>query len=423
MPEDYDLEDLMERLEAQIEAGEDIQRLLDEAASMGVTVQVGDQSSVVEMDPVEITVSPEELAAFDTYKLEASEMMRLRLAELKIESLAESQAITAAINQITNQAQFASEFDATPNYKKAVAEAFLGSWEDVAKTATKTALTAMGLPDVASPVFTFISAIQKEEARALAAASEKSVKDFLNNALTGVVDSMGKTIQGLGQDSEVTKACVEAAHEAAMGFWADDQESGRKQRDGRLVDFCDQLQEALSEAMKIGTMKLSDKHGEALKGLITGITATGYLDFGVVYHSTTVSEREDGKIQFKLASKEPTFASGGTPTLRGTPDDKRFGNAINDYLRQFGGTVNDLDIEKRAHYELRLASKGFFSDFRGYTMDGRAAWTQGTPSRIQVDPGDLLNYYKGDIPKVFFQYAHSGFKTARKYLTAKRVTA
>jgi hypothetical protein len=293
----------------------------------------------------------------------------------------------------------------------------------MAQTATKTALTAMGLPDVASPVFTFIGAIQKEEARALAAASEKSVKDFLNNALTDVVGNMSKTIKGLGKDSEVTKACVEAAHEAAMGYWADDQESGRKQRDGRLVDFCDQLQDALAKAMKIGTIEISAKHGEALKGLITGITATGYLDFGVVYHNTTVMEREDGKIQFKLASKEPSFANGGTPSLRGTPDDKRFGNAINDYLRQFGGNVNDLNIEKRAHYELRLASKGFLSDFSGYTMDGRATWTQGTPSGIRIDAGDLLNYYKGDIPEVFFTYAHGGFKTARKYLTAKRVTA
>ena len=52
MPEDYDLEDLMERLEEQIAAGEDIEKLLEEAAAHGVTVQIGDQTTEVEMDPV-----------------------------------------------------------------------------------------------------------------------------------------------------------------------------------------------------------------------------------------------------------------------------------------------------------------------------------------------------------------------------------
>jgi hypothetical protein len=423
MPEDYDLEDLMERLEEQIAAGEDIEKLLEEAAAHGVTVQVGDQSGEVEMDPMEIKITPEEMAAFDTYKLKASEMMRLRLAELKIEDLASSQAITAAIAQLTNQAQFASEFDATPNYKKALADAFLGSWEDNVKDATKAGLMAMGLPDVATPVFDFISVIQQEEARALAAASEKSVKDFLNKALTGVVKNMSKTIKELGKDSAITKACVGAAHEAAMGYWLDDQESGSKNRDGRLVEFCDQLQDALSQAMKIGTMDISARHAEALKGLITGITAVGYLDFGLVYHNTEVSESDDGRIQFNLTSQEPTFANGNTPSLRGTPDDKRFGNAINDYLRQFGGSINDLDIEKRVHYELRLASKGFFSDFRGYVMDGEASWTTGQASGVHLNPRDLLNYFKGDIPRVFFDYANGSFQTTAKYLDADRVTA
>jgi hypothetical protein len=423
MTEDYDLENLMERLDAQIAAGEDIENLLAEASAHGISVHIGDESSALEMEPVEIKITPEEMAAFDTYKLQASEMMRLRLAELKIEDLAASQAITAAIAQITNQAQFASEFDATPNYKKALADAFLVSWEDNAKKATQLGLKAMGLPDVASPVFEFISVIQQEEARALAAASEKSVKDFLNKALNGVVNNMSKTIKGLGKDSGVTTACVEAAHQAAMGYWLDDQDSGHKNRDGRLVEFCDQLQDALSQAMQIGTMDISTRHAEALKGLVTGITAVGYLDFGLVYHNTEVSESDDGKIQFKLTSQEPTLANGPKPTLRGTPDDKRFGNAINDYLRQFGGSINDLDIEKRAHYELRLASKGFFSDFRGYVMDGEASWTTGQASGIRINPRDLLNYFKGDIPRVFFDYANGSFQTAAKYLDANRVTA
>ena len=423
MTEDYDLENLMERLEAQLAAGEDIEQLLAEASAHGISVQIGDETSAVDMDPVEITVTPEEMAAFDSYKLTASEMVRLRLAEIKITSLAESQAITAAISQVTNQAQFASEFEATPNYKKAVADAFLGSWESMAQKAAKSSLGAMGLPNVAKPIITFICALQKEQSRALAAAADKSVKDFLNHSLTGVVKQMSRTLSDLGKDADLTTACVDAAHEAAMGFWMDDQESGRQQRDSRLVEFCDQLQDAISASMNIGQMDISSKHKVALKGLIEGVTSNGYIEWGVVCHDTEVWENDENKIAFRLKSDEPAFWAGAVPTLKGTANNKRFATALNDYLREFGETLNDLDIEKRVDYRLKLEGLGIFSDFRGYIMDSHVRWTTSTPTSINPDGKDLIDYYNGQIPAVFFTYTLKYFLVATRYLDSSTVTA
>lgn len=399
--------------------------VMSEIERIRSTINVSDKDAIV----VE-GATPERLEKMNEHNGFVDTKIGNLLNNLNIVSLANSSVWKAALDKIKNHAQFASSFKTTPDYEKALMGAITGNIEGQVKGLIKKGLSSCGVPDLVSDaLFSFIETINKETARAMAAKEDNTVKEFLNNQLDNFVKEISKQIQALSPTGTIAKKCREMAEEAAYNYIIEDEENGTKISYEKTGDFCEMLVGEIGKALNITNIDVNAKHQAALKNLIKDIIKAqgGAIDFGLVYHESDLIDNPDETLTLKPKSYNFTFKNGKIPKLIGARDG--FAEAINEYLKVNGGTVNDLGLDMKVRYEFRVNSWGWFSDFSGAEIEGSTSWNSGTPDSFTISAGTLLDYYKQkskvsntNVYDWGLEAAQKLFNKASKELTSKSVT-
>ena len=325
---------------------------------------------------------------------------------LGLTNLFEGWAVEQAISTLTNHALFASEFEATPDYTRALSDALFGTTRDRVRGRTMKLVKQLGksATKISTAIFSVMDTLMDEHARAAAAASGHTVKDFINGALRANFRKAASTQRLIVSNSALDTAIAAYLTEKGLETCQRDPVGWMDQ----IVGEGHRLKAGLRDALKVGTHDLEKVHQGALKLLIEGIVGRGYIDHGDV--SITVMESSDGG-HFIF----PPTGVNTPPKLDGTRDNPRFADAINGYLREFGGSINTLGIEKRIEvtvvFKELLGRRVMRSDL------AKSKWTRGH-GRAELHAAYLSD---DDVTDTHIKVWYDAMRTLGDHVSVDRV--
>ena len=335
--------------------------------------------------------TPEVCAPADLQKVrEKAEDRSLAIAQgLSISALARNSGFNAAVNIIQNDMIFANEFDATPNFKKAVGKAIFGDVNSWVRKATNALTTGPGKA-LGGYIFATVDALVAERTRALTARKDKTVRDVFNTAIGAEVAKLDDSLSGVFKTPEFIQS-LRVALEGSLRVACDSGEDSVDALARLTMEYTATLDNTFGFA---GVTVAGDGIRDALKALIVGLTAGGHIDHGNV----SISARRSGA-GYSLGEIE---VENKPPILRVGARSGALADAITQYITRFGGSINMLPIEKRVKVTVRFTDLGFIGT--GYFMDGTGSWTkEGDAGNASIHPVHLLKMKPhGDLEELHF---------------------